>query len=130
MPLFYTCKNYWSDYSVKILQHRLSLTDITTLFLFIKQRNKIHLHVFLKHNLLLYPLCVLLKISSNINSFQRRSVNLAIVIGIKSSHSFICTEDSTELWDHEELRYCQHYTTISFLLTFKPTVQEVEIQFQ
>lgn len=51
---------------------------------------------------------------------QRRIVNLAIIAGIESLHSPTFTGETEELWNLEQLRYCQCYRKI-FLPAFKTT---------
>lgn len=51
--------------------------------------------------------------SAAAQTFQSRSVNLTIIVGIKSLHSLICIGGTEELWNHEELRSCQCYRKIS-----------------
>lgn len=62
--------------------------------------------------------------SSAAQTFQRRIVNLAIIVGIKNLHSPTCTGETEELWNLEQLRYCQCYRKISLLPAFKPTTQK------
>lgn len=105
MPTLCTCKHCWSDHSVKTLQHRLSVTDTTfALFICIMQKTKIISQKFLKHNFHLHHLCLW----DPANQLQLRpskaGVNLAVIVGIKSLHSPICTGGTEELRNHEELK--------------------------
>lgn len=121
-------KHCWSDQSVKMLQHQHSVTDtIFALFIFIMQKNNFTNSSKAQFSFESSPFVGPGK-SAAAQTFQSRSVNLAIIAGIKILHSLICTGGNEELWNHEELRYCQCYRKTSFLLAFKPTIQtKVEI---
>lgn len=56
---------------------------------------------------------------SSAMQIQRRIVNLAIIVGIKSLHLPTFTGETEELRNLEQLRYCQCYRKI-FLPAFKP----------
>lgn len=129
MPTFCTYKHCWSDHSVKMLQHQLSVTDtIFALFICIMQNPKIFSWIFLKHNFLLHPLCLW----DLANQQQLRPSKAGAWIWLKLLASRVCSHSSV-LEEQRSYETMKNWDTVSVtgkspLLAFKPTIQKkVEI---